>query len=396
MSTESVATTAPPEATSQQTSASDEARIASVLLAGKSKTAREHLSKQPQSNVAPPAVPAATATEATTQAPPAPDATTTAQDTGSFEIEGVGKINVAPKTTSTPVQVNTPDEALKALGAKYGIQGATPSELFAGMDQAWSKHRQQAQEGAKAKSDLTAIQEDFKAMPEELVAAIKTWGEGGDYKQALTAPAGVDFKKPLAQQDLKSLVNHYFPGEFTEEELADLENTTSRDVKLAVEASKDKFKTQKSSNDAAAARMIETSRERQRVFSESIDTAMTRLTEALPYFTDKSSIASLRASMESLHQLKGTELGKEFLSADGALLPDAAAKLAMLKHGMSISAQLISRASALAASKATEEVVSRGTDTPGQASGHTGNHGNQVSKEVETFRSILPKQGKTY
>ena len=107
-------------------------------------------------------------------------------------------------------------------------------------------------------------------------------------------------------------------------------------------------------------------------------------------FTDKSAIEGIKAEVASLHQLRGTALGKIFLNDNGTVKKDAAARIAMLNHGSTILKAYADRTAELAASKATEKVVLKGVDTPGQGAGHNDNAGQinieeQVKKKVGTF-----------
>lgn len=370
------------------------------------KKAQDFLTQQNTTPAATEQTPAASTTPAATTTPAAATSTSTdenaapaADETEADEVEVEGGLKISlpnskPKPAATTVY-KTPEEAFQALQKNLGVTAADPTEFVEKATKAFNGHRAAAQEAGEIKKKYNDITSVFEQMPPDLLQSLDAWQKGEDYKVPF-AQSSIDFNKPAEAQDTKALINKFFPGKFTEEDFANHTDTPNPAITIAEEASIDKFKTLKSQRESAALAQVETQKRYKAAFDASVTASVSRITEELPYYTDKARIPVIEADMQQLHTLRGTVLSKYFLNDDGTALPGAAARLAMLMDGKTITSALVDRESKKAKSKATEEVVTRGADTPSQTAGHNVHNGNQVPAEVKKVLDMLPKKKSVY
>lgn len=319
-------------------------------------------------------------------------------ETDEIEVEGGLKITLpgSKQKSAQKAEYKTPEEAFEAMKTSFGVQASTPSEFVEKATKAFNGHRAQAQKAGELENKINDINKSFENMPAPLLEAFSAWANGEDYKEAIINSNGIDYSKSSEKQDMKSLVNSFFPGKFTEEDFEEHEYTNNSALEIATQASLDKFNTIKGQRELAAKNAIETQKRYIESFDASVASAVSRITEELPYYTDKAAIPAIKADTAQLHTLRGTVLEKYFLNADGTVLPGAAARMAMLRDGQSIISAIVDRENQKAASKATEQIVSRGADTPSSSAGHNVNNGNKLPEEVQRVLNMLPKKKSVY
>lgn len=377
------------------------------LIANRSPTANSALGKMSdyaqKAGLNKPAEPAATdqttsAATTTTENTQSAAATETATTGGAVEntsdevvIEGLGKLNFGIAKAATPTEYKTLDDVINGLGKKWGIAAKDVNEFADKADKAFSSHRAAAQKVGELESKQKDISETFANMPDDLREGFLAWTKGEDYKQAFQT-TGINYNKPVDQQDTQTLINQFFPNRFTKEDFEEHKTTPNPAIEIAVQASLDKFSTKKSSLEAAAKSKVDSQIAYKKQFDASLDDSVSRISADLPFFTDQSAIESLKGDLANLYVLRGTALAKEFLKDDGTLRDDAASRLALAKHGKQLLDIYAGKVAELAASKATEKVVSKGADTPSQTGGHNVNSGNQTieqkkAEKINTFKT---------
>lgn len=383
------------------------------FLSGKSETANSAFGKMHDfaqktgmnnvpAKVEPPAtpeIPAATPAAGTEKPAGTEVITETPAAEGNEEVEiaGVGKINFGPAKTAAPTtEYKTPEDAIAALTKGFGIEAKTPTEFVEKATKAFNGHRSAAQKAAEVDAKNKDITDTLSKLPDDLREAFIVWGEGKDYRQAFVN-TGINYNKPVDQQDKNALVNTFFPNKFTKEDFEEHATTPNPAIEIAVAASLDKFSTIQSSRKVAAQANIDSQISYKKDFDASVDDSVSRIADELPFFTDKSAIEGIRAKVSQLHTLRGTPLAKEFLNDNGTVRVDAAARLALMENGKQIFAAYADRMSQLAASKATEKVVAKGADAPSQDGGHNVNTGNQEqNKVVEKVQKLVNPRKSVY
>jgi hypothetical protein len=344
------------------------------------------------------------------QAPATVDTTTQVAETTSGQVNEVanteeedvietpiGNISI-PKNNQNSQKSQAPqtlDDMFNGLVTKFGIQAKDPQEAVKKMEEAVGTWRKQASELPEYKKKAEGIEKGLGALPTELQEAIQVAASGGDWKSAVNNTKLVDFTKPVEKQDEKNLINHFFPGKFSEEQLEDIQNSDDTAISIALEAAKEKFSMLKQQRDQKVQSMIKQAQDRQAAYSASIDTAFKTLGESLPLFKDESAKTDVRQVLES------GDFMKLFVGDDGALKPDAAQNVLMVLKGKETIDHLTTFIRNRERSAVTEEFVERGnTKSPsrGSANDNALGKGIQVSPEMQRQLDILQKatQGKTF
>lgn len=384
------------------------------LIAGRSQTANSALGKMSDyaksvglnkpADANTPATPAQTATTAqTATATPAvattePVSVTADIPSDEIEVQGLGKINLGlPKPAATPTEYKTLDDVINGLGKKWGVAAKDVNEFVDKADKAFTSHRAAAQKAGDLEAKQKDISDTFAKMPDDLRNSFLAWTKGEDYKEVFKE-TGINYNKPADQQDPQTLVAKFFPNKFTKEDFEEHKTTPNPAIEIAVQASIDKFNTDKSSREAAARAKVDSQVAYKAQFDASVDDSVSRITDDLPFLTDQSAIESLKGDLAHLHVLRGTAMAKEFLKEDGTLRSDAASRWALAKHGKQLLDIYAGKVAELAASKATEKVVSKGADTPSQNGGHNVNAGSQTieQKKVEKINTTFKPKKSVY
>jgi hypothetical protein len=290
------------------------------------------------------------------------------------------------KASQKPQAPQTLDDLFNGLVTKFGIQAKDPQEAVKKMEEAVGTWRKQASELPEYKKKADGIEKGLSALPTELQEAIQVAASGGDWKSAVNNSKLVDFSKGLEKQEDKNLINHFFPGKFTEEQLEDIENSDDTAISIALEAAKEKFSMLKQQRDQKVQSMIKEAQDRQAAYSASIDTAFETLNESLPLFKDESAKADVRQVLES------GDFMKLFIGNDGALKPDAAQNVLMVLKGKETIDHLTNFIRNRERSNVTEEFIERGnTKSPsrGSANDNAIGKGVQVSPELQRQLDIL-------
>jgi hypothetical protein len=286
------------------------------------------------------------------------------------------------------LKIESFDELPSVIKSKYGQQLKDAKDLpkfFESVD----KWRTAAQNADKISKDLEKVQKEkddaiavFENMPTDLLEAAKTYYSGGDYKKVFDGKSTLDFSKE--KHSTKTLVNHYFPGEFTD---ADFEaDETPRELKIAEKASIDKYKTEKASREQRAKSEVERASQKNKAFLSSVKSSVDSLKKEFPDMT-----ADVIQDISST--LSGNALMSKFYNVDGTLKPNAAKMLALAEHGEEFISQLMEVAQRQGETSANEEFVDRARKKPKNAPSK--GNAEQPRKEVtETIKKLLPDSNK--
>ncbi len=212
----------------------------------------------------------------------------------------------------------------------------------------------------------------------------------GNWMKVITNAPQFDFTKPVEKQDIKILVNSYFPNEFSQEDWD--EATEPKALTIAKQSAKEKFSADKRELDTLSATQIKDARLRKEAKAESVDGSLTVLKQSFPDL-DKTDIKDIQKVMES------GDINSLFINKNGTWKSDAAEKIMMALYGKSTIMSLTKAAAGAAAkraeSKANEEILSRGADTPApnRNSGAETNKPNpEVAKKVDSLTKGLNKK----
>lgn len=244
------------------------------------------------------------------------------------------------KKTKAPV-LSTPDEHAKYIEAKFGVKD--PVQLYQAAE-GWRNDSQ----ALKAASDENAgYKKLVDEMPDVIYEALQEWGKGGDWASKLKIGIPVfNFSKSFADQK-EAVVNHFFPGKFTTQEINDSADTIAQN---AVDVAKAKFDMEKTGLENKRALTLEEAERKANSRKASVDSSVNVLKESFPDFNP-------RHLSDVTKMLLSGDVNKVFFKSDGTLKPEAAKMLALALYGEQEITGRVNSAKRKAGVKATNEVL---------------------------------------
>lgn len=281
---------------------------------------------------------------------------------------------------SSKLEIKSFDELPTLLKTKYGQEVKDPKALpkfFETVDK-WRSDSQNLDKVTKEKDNAIAV---FEQLPPELLDAVKMHYQGHDFRKAFEGNVKLDFSKPVDKHKPQSLVNAFFPGEFTDEDFEAEE--VSRELKIAIKASEKEYNLEKNTREQRAKDHVNEAKRKSEAYKESVKGSVTALKSAFPDMA-----ADVHADVE--HVLSSGALMGEFFNPDGTYKPHAAKMFMLAKHGEELIEQLMQIAERRGESNANEEIVKRSPNKPKDKKG--GSKESSVRKEVEdTVEKLLPQ-----
>jgi hypothetical protein len=299
-----------------------------------------------------------------------------------FIETALGKIPInknAPAPNPEPVKVETFDQAFASpqVVGIFGMPIATPQEFIDKALPVVQKWRTDSAAAGEVKTKLENLTQSFASLDPDLktvvTAAIEGREKGDDsWKEMLNLKPSVNFKEPVEKVAESLLLDTYYPGKFTPEQIADKENET---VQVALDASRKQYTTDKEKRDGAIAQKIEKAQQHKTAVSASLQSAVDAINEQLPVAMDPGRVSLVKEQMQNGQWLS------LFFNADGTWKPEAAANIALAAHGKETFGTLISVVTNQATSKANEEIVDRGAVNRTQGNGAAQNPQQVIQKE---------------
>jgi len=232
----------------------------------------------------------------------------------------------------------------------------------------------------------------FANMPSELYQAVDSFLKGNDWKTPIMSTPNLDFTKDVADQDTKSLVESYFPGQFTAEEWEDYSSEepdpgTKKAIEIAIQNAKGKFGAQKTELDGYRQKEIESASIKQKAMTDSVAKSITHLQSSFEGL-DKGYISKVQddLSVQGLNQL--------FFNEDGTFKEDAALSYVMATEGFNLMEQYKGIAMRQAETKERQSIIERTPPKP-KPNTKTEEVVNNIRPEVQSHISgILDGTGK--
>lgn len=261
-----------------------------------------------------------------------------------------------PKGKQQDIVVENIEQALEVVKSKFGIEAKEVKDLpkFFESAQKWRADAQKAETLEKENSNYKNILENT---PAEIIDAMKMHFEGQDYTKAFANKPKFDYNKPVDKQDIQELVNHYYPGKFTEEDFTDEEPSSA--LEIAISSAQDKFNIEKQSIDARRATETDKANKRLESFKSSVNGSVEHLKRNFPDMTTDD-IQDVKSVIEG----GPNAILSFFMNQDGTIKQEAAEMLAMAKHGKSEIERMMEAASNQTEGRINEEIVTRGADGP--------------------------------
>ena len=247
------------------------------------------------------------------------------------------------------------------------------------------KFRKDAAVVPELQTKVQKLEAIFEQLPEEMVEGMQAFFDGKpaeEWKGIVASKAAFDFSKAADKQDIKSLVNHYYPGEFKEE---DFEGDPSPAMKIAMDAAKTKYTGEKTAFDSKRAGYIDRAKQTKVAMTTSIASSVASLKQSFPDLTEKAE-TEVRTLMES------DDIVSVFKNTDGTYKPGAAEMLMLAKYGKETMLQLMEQAANAAESRANEDILTRGADKPKPHKGGGEKPNEKIVKEIETMTEGVGKK----
>jgi len=292
-------------------------------------------------------------------------------DSGSQEqnhVEGEGQSSGIDSQLFDNIEVDSGDNgAQENLGfesiddlekfLETGNYGITKDDLSTEIPKLFEDRKALAEE-SKKRENLEAV---FEKMPSEIYQSIVAWDKGEDWREIIKNSDPTDYSKEWASQDVKSMVENFFPGKISEEEWAEYkdehgDDTTKSKVgqylQLAEERygmAQQKFNAQVKDHEAKAQQYLESSQaafeaSRAEIFEAFKGTPLSNINET--------ALKDIDGSLSSQRQVL-----LEFFNEDGTLRSDAHTKMAMAKHGKNLSIQQAQAMQKRAITEARREII---------------------------------------
>lgn len=281
------------------------------------------------------------------------------------------------------VIIEKPEQILGVVNTKFGMDIKEVKDLPKFFEQA-NQWRSDAQNLKKIQSDFEDLQGSIKSLPIEFVEAIDLFVTGQDYTAPFKQKSKFDFNVPAEKQDMKSLVNHYFPGKFTDEDFK--EETPSAALEIAITASQDKFSVEKKNYDGKRASVMEKTSKDLESLKASVTSSVSQLKKDFPNID----VDTLK-EVETIFEGGPQGVANIFFNKDGTVKPEAAKMAFMAKYGDEEIQVMMENAARNAESKTNEEILTRGADGRKPVQKNAGSQ-NMISEEMKQRLAGIPSQ----
>jgi hypothetical protein len=286
------------------------------------------------------------------------------------------------------VSFNDLNEAISFLSEKTGMDMKSPSDLATLVD-SYSSIKSERERLLNENNDILRFKQVFETMPDDLFNAVNLWASDKDYRDFLRAEISekLDFSKPFHKQDKEAIVNFYYPGKFSKEELSEEGN---QKVAFALEQAEAKYsKDQDELKNRPSYR--DKYLEEERKYKEKLDSSRKK---AEDYFNSLNVNLNDEQKKAVNDIIKGGQVSvlREFVNDDGTWKEDAYEKALYMKHAKEIIDTMEKFISRRVESKANEQFVQRGKDEPGKQ--RPGQQTSHSEDEVKAFvKNLIPGQG---
>ena len=293
---------------------------------------------------------------------------------------GEQKLGVNKKAGEEPVVLKEFSDIEKYVKSNYGVDDVNKA-----LTEIVPKWREQAQKGAESEKKYGEIMTTLDKLDEDIIEIMKANLEGKDWRKSLTDAPKINFNKKVEDYNKKELVNHYFPGKFTDEDFIDGDEE-NKGLDIAYEAAIKSFNNDKTSFESKRAALIADQNKQIEAYEKSITSSVEDLRRTLPHIND----LVVKETGEILKS-GGQGILSEFLNNDGTLKPDAAQKLAMARHGLEALNTYMGIATRKAETEIREEFVSK---APDKLAGINSGGENKLSERAKSTLEMLKGIGK--
>lgn len=245
---------------------------------------------------------------------------------------------------------------------------------------------------AKTK-ELEYYKNVLDSMPDEMFEATRKWLADEDYRGFLkeTLNDKIDFSKPFHEQSKEDVIEFYFPGQFSQDELSEEGNKA---VDFAYKQVEPKYKQDQSKFKNKDMTFRKEHEKQLKEFNEKLTKSIQKAEEHL------STIPGINEShtkeLKSIASKGQDGVFNMFFNEDGTWKDDALEKFSYVKYAKQNFEKIEKILEGKIRTKVNSELISRGADAPRKSNSDNTDAGimaEQIKKHIET---IVPKPNETF
>lgn len=219
----------------------------------------------------------------------------------------------------------TVEDAQKAFQKTYDIKFDDPDSLTK-LYENTKEWRNASQKLPEVETKLNAIVEDLQNLPPHLSAALAAYASGQNEIEAWNnAPKQFDFSKPFDAIPKAEIIKYYYPGEFSDEDIADPDDVA---INAAYAKAKPLFNSDKRTLERQRIELENKTREQNERFSTSVKDSVGALQKTFPGL-DNQRIKRVEKILSGGVQ----SVISNFVNGDGTFKKDAGMRLALALYG---------------------------------------------------------------
>lgn len=291
-------------------------------------------------------------------APTNPNVTAAAADAGiSIDAFG-GKFNLGQQEPKAP-ELQGMDEVNKYIASQ--LEGVD------GLQVLLDRYKNTVEENSKlseVRSQFDTYTKSLQSLDPQLLKAINTYEQGGDWRSELMSAPQIDFSKNATDFDKEALVKTYFgdkvsADDFSQwgEDKSDYDPSTSRMMDAFYDQAIQKFNADKAQNTLTFEQATQQRQQQQQKYAESVKSSLNSIQSLIP-----------SASSEYIQTIEQdflqNKINSVFSTSEGELLPDAALRYALAKDGIDLVKQLMKVATERANTEANLQIIERSNKSP--------------------------------
>lgn len=285
-----------------------------------------------------------------------------------------------PEKESKPI--STIDDAVKEL-QELGYEVGEDKNIASALADL-KQYKEDITKKEEEIKGLKSYEEFLSKMPDDLYKIVSDYANGKDYRAVMKDLVGglVDFSVPFDKQDVRNLIEFYYPGKYSKDEdyQALKESPIYNDL---VEMVKERYTEQRNEKIKSEEKIENTLIQNDQKINESIEASIDFLNKSGKKF-DETTTSSIKQMMAN----NGAEFVKLFFNNDGTWKPDASLNIAKIIMHDSIVAdyrKLLNKNQ-----KLLGDLVSRSQDQRDVIGKPSGSHSDEeIKKQAE---SIVPNE----
>lgn len=309
-------------------------------------------------------------------------------DEGDKGQKSVFGFNKKKEAKPAQISIENPDQIIEVVKSQFGVEVKDIKELpkFFESVQKWRGDSQKLTKAEKEANDFKSV---LEGLPSNFIDAIKAYYKQEDYTKYISQKPKFDYSKSAEEQDVKTLVNHYFPNEFEDADFN--EEIKSKTLEIATKAAIDKFETERQKHNETLAKKTQDAQKQLEAINASVSASVDSLKQDFPDVEQD-------ALSEVTEMLSGgpEKVFEFFFNSDKTVKPSAAAALMMAKYGKEEMKRMMDIAARQTETRINEDLLTRGADgpLPKKSSVNQSQIPKEIMDQIEEIKQI--KKQSTY